>query len=38
MPIATPFETWAGKWLFEMSAVEEAELRKEYEEIQNENK
>lgn len=37
MTVATPFEIWAGKWLFEMSAVEEAELRKEYEGIQNDN-
>lgn len=28
--IATAFELWAGKWCFEMSATEEKELRKEY--------
>ena len=28
--MGTEFEIWAGIWLFEMSAVEEAELRKQY--------
>jgi len=37
MQIATPFEIWADKWVFEMSAEEEAKLREEYERIQDEN-
>lgn len=31
MQLATNFELWAGKWCFEMSAVEENELRIKYE-------
>lgn len=34
---ATDFETWADRWVFEMSAEEEAKLREEYERIQNDN-
>ena len=30
MQIATDFELWADKWLFEMSANEEKDLREEY--------
>ena len=33
--MVTEFELWADKWLFEMSAVEEAELRRRYELIKN---
>ena len=37
MQVATPFEMWADKWVFEMSAEEEAKLREEYERIQDDN-
>ena len=30
--IANKFELWCGKWEFELSAVEEAKLRKVYDE------
>jgi len=30
MILATPFEIWAGKWTFEMSANEEVKLYKQF--------